>query len=310
MLSLSNVHRDVPARKGRFEILKGISFEAKAGEVTALLGPNGAGKTTTLSTAQGIDPATSGTVRLLGVDPYRAGAGLRSQVGVMLQEGGLPMAVTGERLLQHLQRLYTHPADIDGLMDRLEIHDFKDRQIRRLSGGQRQRLGMAAALVGRPKVVFLDEPSAGLDPVSRRIVFELIEELKTLGVCIILTTHLLEDAQRLADRVVLIQDGRVEASGTVAELTSTGFHPSLKVKLSQRLSPEQIADFPAPVPLGQDRFSTDDCLLWRVSGIEATADLHDISGLLRKHNIMPVEFGLNGKSLEDVFWELTAYDHA
>src|SRR5699024_3442985 len=99
MFSVSNVHRDVPARKGRFEILKGISFEAKAGEVTALLGPNGAGKTTTLSIAQGIEPATSGSVRLLGVDPYRAGAGLRSQVGVMLQEGGLPMAVTGERWL-------------------------------------------------------------------------------------------------------------------------------------------------------------------------------------------------------------------
>src|SRR5699024_8468069 len=159
MLSLSNVHRDVSARKGRFEMLKGISFEAKAGEVSALLGPNGTGKATNHSISKDIDSSTSGSVRLFGEEPYRAGPGLRSQVGVMLQEGGLPMAVTGERLLQHLQRLYTHPADIDGLMERLEIHDFKDRQIRRLSGGQRQRLGMAAALVGRPKVVFLDEPS-------------------------------------------------------------------------------------------------------------------------------------------------------
>src|SRR5699024_11177346 len=178
MLSLVNVHRDVPARTGRFHILKGVSFEAQAGQVTALLGPNGAGKTTTLSIAQGIDKASSGTVKLLGVDPYRAGAGLRSQVGVMLQDGGLPMAVTGERLLNHLARLYEAPADIHSLMSRLEIHDFKDRQIRRLSGGQRQRLGMAAALVGRPRVVFLDEPSAGLDPASRLIVFDLIEELK------------------------------------------------------------------------------------------------------------------------------------
>src|SRR5690625_3840103 len=138
MLSLSNVHRDVPSRKGRFHILKGISFEAKAGEVTALLGPNGAGKTTTLSIAQGIDPASSGTVRLLGVDPYRAGAGLRSQVGVMLQEGGLPMAVTGERLLFHLARLYQAPANIHALMDRLQIHEFKDRQIRRLRSEERR----------------------------------------------------------------------------------------------------------------------------------------------------------------------------
>ncbi|HEY4558629.1 MAG TPA: ABC transporter ATP-binding protein [Enteractinococcus sp.] len=309
MLSLSNVHREVRVRKGRFHILKGISFEAKAGEVTALLGPNGAGKTTTLSIAQGIDPATSGTVRLLGVDPYRAGADLRSQVGVMLQEGGLPMAVTGERLLQHLQRLYRYPADIDGLMDRLQIHDYKDRQIRRLSGGQRQRLGMAAALVGRPKVIFLDEPSAGLDPVSRRIVFDLIEELKSLGVCIILTTHLLEDAQRLADHVVLIRDGRVEAAGTVEELTSTGLHPPLSFRLDTPLTAAQQDDFPAHLTLSTDEVAPTS-LVWYVSGIETPADLHALSAWWVRHDLMPVDLGLTGKSLEDVFMELTAHDHA
>src|SRR5690625_1018530 len=309
MLSLSNVHREVRVRKGRFHILKGISFEAKAGEVTALLGHNGAGKTTTLSIAQGIDPATSGTVRLLGVDPYRAGADLRSQVGVMLQEGGLPMAVTGERLLQHLQRLYRYPADIDGLMDRLQIHDYKDRQIRRLSGGQRQRLGMAAALVGRPKVIFLDEPSAGLDPVSRRIVFDLIEELKSLGVCIILTTHLLEDAQRLADHVVLIRDGRVEAAGTVEELTSTGLHPPLSFRLDTPLTAAQQDDSPAHLTLSTDEVAPTS-LVWYVSGIETPADLHALSAWWVRHDLMPVDLGLTGKSLEDVFMELTAHDHA
>lgn len=309
MLSLTNVHRDVPVRKGRFRILKGISFEAKAGEVTALLGPNGAGKTTTLSIAQGIDPASSGTVRLLGVDPYRAGAALRSQVGVMLQEGGLPMAVTGERLLQHLQRLYEHPADITALMDRLEIQSFKDRQIRRLSGGQRQRLGMAAALIGRPRVVFLDEPSAGLDPVSRRIVFELIEELKSHGVCIILTTHLLEDAQRLADHVVLIREGRVEASGTVEELTSTGLRPPLSFRLDTPLTAAQHQDFPAHLTLSADTASSD-ASVWFVAGIETPADLHALTAWWMHHDLMPVNLGLTGKSLEDVFWELTAHDNA
>ena len=309
MLSLTNVHRDVPARNGRFHILKGVSFRAQAGEVTALLGPNGAGKTTTLSIAQGIDKASAGTVRLLGVDPYRAGADLRSQVGVMLQDGGLPMAVTGQRLLQHLQRLYRQPADIDALMDRLDINDFKDRQIRRFSGGQRQRLGMAAALVGRPRVVFLDEPSAGLDPVSRRIVFELIEELKAVGVCIILTTHLLEDAQRLADHVVLIRDGRVEAAGSVQELTATGFRPPFTFRVAEELTVEQRQDFPPHLSLFRDDLQTES-LTWCVSGIEGPADLHALTAWMVHHDIMPVDMGLNSKSLEDVFWELTAHDHA
>lgn len=309
MLSLTNVHRDVPARAGRFQILKGVSFDAKAGEVTALLGPNGAGKTTTLSIAQGIDKASSGSVRLLGVDPYRADAGLRSQVGVMLQEGGLPMAVTGERLLFHLARLYQAPANINALMDRLQIREFKDRQIRRLSGGQRQRLGMAAALVGRPRVVFLDEPSAGLDPVSRLIVFELIEELKAAGVCIILTTHLLEDAQRLADHVVLIREGRVEAAGSVEELTATDLRPPFTFRLSHALTEQQRADFPSHLTLVEDTSSSQPAV-WRVNGIHGPADLHAVTAWWLRHDLMPSGMGLSGKSLEDVFWELTTHDKA
>lgn len=308
MLSLMNVHRDVPARTGRLHILKGVSFEAQAGEVTALLGPNGAGKTTTLSIAQGIDKASSGTVELLGVNPYRAGAELRSQVGVMLQEGGLPMAVTGERLLYHLARLYDAPADIEALMSRLEIREFKDRQIRRLSGGQRQRLGMAAALVGRPRVVFLDEPSAGLDPASRLIVFDLIEELKAAGVCIILTTHLLEDAQRLADQVVLIRDGRIEAAGTVEELTATELRPPFMFRLATPLTAAQRQDFPAHLTLLEDPVGP--AYTWQVSGVDTPADLHALTSWWLHHNLMPSDVGMTGKSLEDVFWELTTHDEA
>lgn len=307
MLSLSNVHYDVQTRKGLLKILKGISFTARAGEVTALLGPNGAGKTTTLSIAQGIQQATSGNVSLLGKNPHRAGPELRSQVGVMLQEGGLPMSVTGHRLLSHLERLYKHPASVDRLIDRLQLSEFKDRKIRHLSGGQKQRIGLAAALIGRPQVVFFDEPSAGLDPSSRRIVFELIEELKALGVCIILTTHLLGDAQRLADHVVLIRDGCVEAAGSVAELTRTDLHPPLGFTVKTRLSNAQLEDFPVEFTL-EHAADSEIGSSWNVHGIQNPTDLHTFTTWLMKHDLMPTTMGLHEKSLEDVFWELTSHD--
>ncbi|MCY1158099.1 MAG: transporter ATP-binding protein, partial [Citricoccus sp.] len=171
LVSLNGVCRTVRnRRRGDVEILRGVDFQARAGQVTALLGPNGAGKTTTLTIAQGLDRPDAGTVELLGRDPWRAGSALRSRVGVMLQDGGLPPSATPARLLAHVASLYRAPADMAALVERLGIGEFAGRDIRRLSGGQRQRVALAAALAGRPRVVFLDEPSAGLDPVSRQLV--------------------------------------------------------------------------------------------------------------------------------------------
>src|SRR5688572_1790930 len=203
-------------------VVSGVSLVAGRGEVTALLGANGAGKTTTIECAQGLQRRTGGTITLLGQDPGNAGADLRSRVGVMLQEGGLPPSTRPLPLLRHIAGMYRNPRPLDELVDRLGIDAFSRTTVRRLSGGQKQRLALAAALIGRPEVLFLDEPSAGLDPQSRQLVFELIGELRDSGMGIILTTHLMDDAQRLADYVYIIDAGRNVAEGTVQELLQRG----------------------------------------------------------------------------------------
>jgi len=211
----------VGALDGRMvRVLDGVSLGASHGAVTVLLGANGAGKTTTLECAQGLQRADGGRVRLLGQDPYRATPQLRARVGVMLQDGGLPPSVRPMALLRHVASMYSAPLPVDALAGRLGLDEFGAVSIRRLSGGQKQRLALACALVGRPEAVFLDEPSAGLDPQSRTIVFDLIRELRADGLAVILTTHLLDDAQKLADYVYIIEGGRTVAEGTVAELTA------------------------------------------------------------------------------------------
>lgn len=199
--------------------LDGMSWSAPAARVTAVLGPNGAGKTTTVEMAEGLRRPDSGTVRVLGVDPWRADAQHRARVGVMLQDGGLPGGTRPVQLLTHLSRMYAEPASVGELVDRLEIHRFATTPVRRLSGGQRQRLALAASLVGSPEVLFLDEPTAGLDPHARREVWELVRELRERGTTVVLTTHSFEEAERIADQVVVMARGRVIADGTVAAVS-------------------------------------------------------------------------------------------
>ncbi|SDU74993.1 ABC transporter ATP-binding protein [Jiangella alkaliphila] len=210
----------------------GLSLRVAAGTITAVLGPNGAGKTTTLEVCEGFRRPDAGTVRVLGLDPWRDGAELRPRVGVMLQEGaGFYPGARPEELLTHLARLHATPLDVPMLMVRLGLDRLggKDREgrrgrggtpLRRLSGGERQRVALAAALVGRPELVFLDEPTAGLDPQGRRDTWQLLDELRAAGVTVVLTTHLIDEAERLADHVVIIDAGRVLTEGTPQELIS------------------------------------------------------------------------------------------
>ena len=211
--------RELTKNFGTTTALAGMTWAARHGQVTAVLGPNGAGKTTTIECAEGLQHPDSGEVRVLGVDPWQAGPDHRAAVGVMLQDGGLPNGSTPVRLLRHLAAFHQSPADVDALVARLGIDAFSGTTVRRLSGGQKQRVALAAALIGRPKVAFLDEPTAGLDPHARLDAWDLLRETRDSGCAVIVTTHSFEEAQRLADHIVIVNHGRVAAQGSITELT-------------------------------------------------------------------------------------------
>jgi ABC-2 type transport system ATP-binding protein len=213
---LDDVHRSF----GRVRALDGLRWSAPTGLVTAVLGPNGAGKTTAIECAVGLQVPDSGTVRVLGVEPARADANHRARIGVMLQAGGLPNGTRPMRLLAHLARLYAVPADVDEVAERLGVTEFAGTTVRRLSGGQKQRLALAAALLGRPELLFLDEPAAGLDPHGRLDVWDLIAAERDLGRTVVVTTHSFDEAERLADHLVIMSAGRTVAEGSLAEVTA------------------------------------------------------------------------------------------
>jgi ABC-2 type transport system ATP-binding protein len=291
----------VPALDGRMvRVLNGISLKANAGAVTTLLGSNGAGKSTTLACAQGLLRPDGGKVTLLGEDPYGASPALRSRVGVMLQDGGLPPSLRPIPLLRHVASLYQRPADINALIERLGINEFANTSIRRLSGGQKQRVALAAALAGNPEVIFLDEPSAGLDPQSRQVVFDLINELRSAGLCIVLTTHLMEDAQRLSDYVYIIDDGINVAEGTVAELTARAAHEATAQAVTCTAAPAlMLPELPAHLLLVEPAPGQ-----YRLEGVRDAHDLASLTTWWAKESILPESLLMQPRTLEDVFLEI------
>lgn len=199
-----------------------LSLQAEAGQVVALLGPNGAGKTSTIETLEGYRRAAAGTIRVLGMDPATDHRALSRRIGVMLQRGGVYPGMTPSEAVRLFASYYDEHEEPDGLLYRVGLHQVARTPWRRLSGGEQQRLSLALALVGRPWVAFLDEPTAGVDLEGRLAIRQVISELRAAGVCVLLATHELEEASRLADRVVIIDKGKVVASDTPGELMSTG----------------------------------------------------------------------------------------
>ena len=201
-------------RYGPVTAVDGLTLTAGAGQVTAVLGPNGAGKTTTIEVCEGYRGVDAGTVRILGLDPMRAAAALRPRVGVMLQSGGIPPAVPALEYLKTLSRFHVKPHEPAWLLDIVGLSGLAKTPYKRLSGGQQQRLSLAAAVIGRPELVFLDEPTAGLDPQARHATWDLVSALRHDGVGVVLTTHFMDEAERLADHVVIIDHGRAVAAGS------------------------------------------------------------------------------------------------
>jgi len=213
----------------------GLSLTVERGSITAVLGPNGAGKTTTLETCEGYRRPQAGRVRVLGFDPVADRGDLLPRIGVMLQGQGAWSGVRAMEMLRHIAQLHAYPLDVGMLADRLGLHECGRTPYRRLSGGQQQRLGLAMAIVGRPEIVFVDEPTAGMDPAARRTTWELLSELRDDGVTVVLTTHYLDEAEHLADQVHIIDRGRLIASGTPFELTRGGGSATIRLAADREL---------------------------------------------------------------------------
>ncbi len=280
---------------GAVQALDGVSFSVPAGRITALLGPNGAGKTSTVEVCEGYRSADSGYVRVWGLRPDSPA--LRARVGVMLQEGGIYASMRALPMLRHLAAFYAHPLDVADLAGRLGL-DTVRATYRRMSGGEKQRLALACAVVGRADLVFLDEPSAGMDPQTRLAAWDLVEQLRRDGVTVVLTTHLMDEAERLADDVVIIDHGRVVAAGPTSELTGSGevltFTATPGQDLSvlrRRLRATSVVEVPAGV--------------YRVEGDVGPELLALVTTWCAEQGVLPRELSTGRRSLEDVFLDLT-----
>ncbi len=292
--------RGLVKRYGSVAAVDRLDLTVARGSITAVLGPNGAGKTTTIECAEGFRRPDAGSVRVLGIDPQRRHTDLRARIGVMLQEsaGGYPGA-RAEEMLRHVAGLYAHPLSVDDLIDRLSLAEAGRTTVRRLSGGLRQRLSLAMAVVGRPELVFLDEPTAGLDPQSRRATWDLITDLHADGVTVVLTTHLLDEAERLADHVAIVSRGRVVASGSPDELT--GAEHEVRFTGRPRLDLDGLRGaLPTPVVVDEPASGQ-----YVISGAVDPQTLATVTAWCASHDVMPHQLSVGRRTLEDVFLAVT-----
>jgi len=221
---------DLGKSYGDFQALRGISFDIREGEVFGLLGPNGAGKTTTVEILEGYRPRDTGSIDVLGFDPQRFELGFRERIGVVLQQSQLLPNLTVAETHRIFAGYYEEPRDVDEVIALVGLADKRDARVRTLSGGQKRRLDLGLALVGDPDLVFLDEPTTGFDPAARRIAWDMIRSLRSLGKTVLLTTHYLDEAQELCDRVAVLREGLIVRIGTPAELRGTSLETEIRYR--------------------------------------------------------------------------------
>jgi ABC-2 type transport system ATP-binding protein len=290
---------DLTIRYGDVVAVDGLSFTADAGEVVAVLGPNGAGKTSTVEALEGYRHPTSGTLRVLGLDPQRDHRALTARVGIMLQERGLHPAMRPAEVLRQHAAFHANPLDPGALLERFGLAERAATACRRLSGGEQQRLSLAMAFIGRPEVVFLDEPTAGVDPAGRHNVHGSMVQLREDGACVVLTTHDLDEVEKLADRVVIIDHGRVVAAGTPAELMASGGGEEIRFGAPPGLD---VADLGASLgaPVTEERAGE-----YAVATEASPAAVAALTAWLAEHDLPLADLRAGRQRLEDVFLRLT-----
>ncbi len=285
---------------GSNRVVDHLTFTVHQGEVFALLGPNGAGKTTTIETLEGYRTPDQGNLRVLGLDPIRNAQVLKSQIGVMLQQDGLYPGLTAHEVLHLFVRYYRQPQDIASLLERVGLGSAAKTRCRRLSGGQKRRLALAVALVGNPALVFLDEPTSAMDPQARLATWEIIRDLKSTGVTVLLTTHLMDEAERLADRVAIIDHGRLIALDTPTGLTGVQNATVVRFVAPAGLDCTQLAALPSALKAEEIRPGS-----YLIETDTAPVLVAALTAWLRDQQITLTELRVGHGSLEDLFLRLT-----
>jgi ABC-2 type transport system ATP-binding protein len=285
---------------GSHRVVNRLHFTVYRGEVFALLGPNGAGKTTTVETLEGYRTPDEGTIRVLGLDPIRQAQALKAQIGVMLQQDGLYPGLTTREVLRLFAGYYQQPQNIDELLEHVGLTGAAKTRCRRLSGGQKRRLALAVALVGNPSLLFLDEPTAGMDPQARLATWEIIRAVQQQGTTVLLTTHLMDEAERLADRVAIIDHGQLIALDTPARLTGVQNATIVRFVAPAGLDCLQLAALPSAQKAEEIRPGS---YVMETKTIPAL--LAELTAWLRDNNIILSELHVGHGSLEDLFLRLT-----
>lgn len=291
---------DLRVRYGDVIAVDGASFVAQAGQITAILGPNGAGKTTTVEVLEGFRRADGGRTRVLGLDPRSDHAALTQRVGVMLQSGGVGPGVRVLEALRHSAALYPSSLDPPELLARVGLAGTERRTWRQISGGEQRRLALALALVGRPQLAFLDEPASGVDPQGRAAIREVIAGLRDDGVTVVLTTHDLDEAERLADHVVILDAGTVVAAGSPAELMTTGVRDEVRFGAPPGLD---VASLGARVGAQVQEVSAGEYLVAAAGTPPLVAAL---TAWLAEHDLPLADLRAGRQRLEDVFLQLVS----
>jgi ABC-2 type transport system ATP-binding protein len=291
--------RDLRKSYADVEAVRGVSLEVARGEVFCLLGPNGAGKTTTVEILEGYRSRSGGQVQVLGVDPASDSRTLREQVGIVLQQCGVQHDLTVYELVEMYGRYYVRGRDVDEVIDLVELSEKRDVRARNLSGGQRRRLDLALALIGDPELIFLDEPTTGFDPAARRQAWSTIRSLCDLGKTIFLTTHFMDEAQHLADRVAVMSEGVIIASGRPDELGGRDVRPAeIRFALPAGWSVDDVPPLPC-----EDRLLEGDRVL--VSTREPVRAAHVLTTWALEHDVELGHFSVTQPTLEDIYLELT-----